>query len=665
MAVQRIHPLEKHAEKILLGVTLVVLLGVLAWQIRFVRNTVTVGKEEVGVGRAYEVVAGRAEVLRAQVVDESPELPEAKPVDVRAAFVNGLEGSVSPSAALAWGLRGLPELGIGGVAGGAIKSGQFVPVPSVPGPGGVRAAGYLMTISAGEVEANPGLERLLPGEGPHETALVSVEARVDAGALRSALTATPEGSEADWQPLPQPWWERSEVVRVSAERQVRLADGSWGEATAVEGLPGRATGLAELAAAAELDINELRQQAASKRDEVLRPAMYQRAELRGRQVGLPWVPPSDAGAGLELAAELRQLQRERRDLGMRIAGLERALQPPPEQQPPRDPPPGRGRGGGRGDRGGRGGGDGGEGGQDPNRPDERALQMERIRKELTTNREQLGRVEDRIREIEAQLGGAAPMEAVAAAGAGGQFSPLLEGETTMWVHDLNVERGREYRYRVRYALTSPVYGRSGLLREEDRGAATAAELWTGWSAWSEPVMVEPEVYYFLTQASTGGPQGAVAGVEVYAFRWGHWRRGSAELQPGDRVHGVIELPDVGGQGERDVAQQGGAAQPERVPSKTEEVFRDTYLLLVTNVPSSAAGIGAGADRVQAYFRDMDGRVLLERATAENKAELRKRLVDSHMDGLRVLRGDERPRRPGPGGPPPGGGDPGRQGGRQG
>lgn len=673
MAVQRIHPLEKNAEKILLGVTLVILLGVLAWQIRFVNNRVTVGKEEVPVARAYEVVASRAETLRAQVSDESPELPEAKPVDVRAAFVGGLEGAVSPSPSLAWGLRALPELGIGSVAGGGIKSGQFVPVPSVPGPGGLRAAAYLMTISAAEIEQNPGLERLLPAEGPHDKALVSVEAHVDAEALRAALTATPQGGEEDWQPLPQPWWERSEVVRVSAERQERQADGSWGAAAAVGELPGRVTGLAELAATPELDIGELRQQAAGKREEVLRPALYQRAELRGRQVGLPWVPPSDTGAGLELAEELRQLRRERTALDRRIKGLEAALEPPPQQQPPREPPPrgGRGRdgGGGRGGRGGGGGGGGDRGGEggapDPNRPDERQLTLERIRKDLTTNREQLGRVDTRIGEIEAQLGGAAPLDAPDGPATGAQFAPLLEGQTTMWVHDLSVERGREYRYRVRYALTNPVYGRSGLLRQEDRQSASEPELWTAWSEWSEPVRVEPEVYYFLTQASTGGLQGAVASVEVYAFRWGYWRRGTADLQPGDRVHGQIEFPDVAGEGARDVAQQGagGAAEPERVRSKAEEVFRDTYLLLVTNVPSSAAGIGAGADRVQAYFRDVDGKVLLERAAGESMRELRTRLENSHADGQRDLRGEQRPRRPVPPGGPPG--DGGRQGGRQG
>lgn len=108
-----------------------------------------------------------------------------------------------------------------------------------------------------------------------------------------------------------------------------------------------------------------------------------------------------------------------------------------------------------------------------------------------------------------------------------------------WVHDLSVEPGESYRYRLRLQALNRYVGEVTRLVNIDD--ATRVAMVSAWSAPSQPVSIEPNVRFYLA-----------SGARVDVFRWylGRWYRTTFRgLEPGEMIGGPVSTrsEDLDGQ----------------------------------------------------------------------------------------------------------------------
>jgi hypothetical protein len=123
--------------------------------------------------------------------------------------------------------------------------------------------------------------------------------------------------------------------------------------------------------------------------------------------------------------------------------------------------------------------------------------------------------------------------------------PLFENpEVKLFAHDLTVEAGAQYRYHMRVVLNNPMYGRS--LQESQKQLAEQGLLRSEWSAWTSPVDVDPNEFFFVTSAESRSEVNPTprASAEMYTFYYGYYRVGSASLEPGDTLTATAKLPEL-------------------------------------------------------------------------------------------------------------------------
>jgi hypothetical protein len=112
----------------------------------------------------------------------------------------------------------------------------------------------------------------------------------------------------------------------------------------------------------------------------------------------------------------------------------------------------------------------------------------------------------------------------------------------VWAHDLSIEPGKTYRYRLVVSVLNPLYRQKRIddtLREENYNKLALgpdpAELDA--SSWSAPVRVDSEHYFFMVK---GSAQSQTARVEVWEVYDGRWVFEEFEVRPGDPIGRVVE-----------------------------------------------------------------------------------------------------------------------------
>lgn len=90
----------------------------------------------------------------------------------------------------------------------------------------------------------------------------------------------------------------------------------------------------------------------------------------------------------------------------------------------------------------------------------------------------------------------------------------------LWIHDLTVEPGATYRYRVQCVVYNTYVGLPDELANGEQDARKLL-LTSDWSSWSEPVTVRPTSYVFFTRSVS--PADKTVSVDVYAWSGGLWR----------------------------------------------------------------------------------------------------------------------------------------------
>jgi len=380
-------------------------------------------------------------------------------------------------------------------------------VPTPPAPVAVKAAaGYgVLAAPANEEVATKLVQLVGELEQPRDFRYVSVGATFKLEDWRRRLRGE---NIAPNQRIPEEWWRaRLFLTDVILERQeLDPATGQWSEPIVVPSLPGQEPAYRNWQARLTTsEVPQLFEQIRDAQESIVRPPFVNMD--RGT-----WTPPgsaqeltpAQAQELMEISNKLAQLRRTEGtadvDMGgggnsQQIAELEArrdqllgivrpvAVQPQPEQA--QQPVPGR------------------------------------------------------------RLPGRAPAPGLRPAPGTAQSTPVAPTtvpalpDVSLWAHDLTVKPGRTYRYRLVVSMLNPLYHINTVTREQRSEYFHRLSLQGEASEWSEPVKVDPEIYYFLTaQDSTR----RLATVEVFRIFNGIWVRNNFEVRPGDAIGGPASLP---------------------------------------------------------------------------------------------------------------------------
>ena len=644
--------IEANFEKLIVGVMLLVCLAVLVLQFVVVSNTVEVGGQERTLGGAFEPAEGEANRAIAAMNNESPSLPEFEESEDLASQYAARLGPIAsaevPIAPFGLGASNLEQLGSDNVLLGTTFAVFTPPAPEAPVVGSYRVA--LNPYEIAEIE---GLAELLPPEQPFDVPWISAETGIDADAISAALSADPDGPGGEALPLPSEWWRsKQSVVAVEYEREPRRPDGTWGDSTIVQPLPGFEPAI-DLATAPGnwRELDDLARTAGQNEDEVLRPAFYSILE------GEPWQPPSavpsfeDAERGEDDIRRLeRQLTAKRRQIEQQRSALEGGGRTGQDDRPDRE--------GGR------------EGGR-RNQPEDRGEQPEDDPRQR--------RIQERIEQFERQ-----EADIIAELESLGWSEDGFEGEafdletwlsdrreagepTAAWGHDLRLEQGAGYRYRARLVMANPLFGRAASLSDEQKEAAASAFVRSAWSEWSEPVETGWPEYFFVERATAGaglaGRAQPTARGERVRFHYGYWRKAGVSLEPGDRFVAEVDLPEGLQIWDTDIPAGQQAWNPNEQAEQPDElqllpgsmpVSANAWLLDVVPSPFAATSGLAGANsvRIDAVIRGPDGMVSRRSPDQERANPLYQRISSSARAGedqIPNVPGEGRRDRPGDGG----------------
>ncbi|MFW5652404.1 MAG: hypothetical protein ACOC0P_00010 [Planctomycetota bacterium] len=120
---------------------------------------------------------------------------------------------------------------------------------------------------------------------------------------------------------------------------------------------------------------------------------------------------------------------------------------------------------------------------------------------------------------------------------GQQQVSLFENESLrVFAHDVSVEPGATYRYRLRVVLTNPFYQRDDRLSDEQKPLAERLGVWSMAPEWSDPVRVTPKQQFYVVDGRYEPTISArFAAVELYLFSGGSHRSDRMNVRPGDPI----------------------------------------------------------------------------------------------------------------------------------
>lgn len=604
MKLKGVNPLEQHIEKIVLGIVLVLFLVVLSMQFVTRPNDIDVGNRKVSPDQVYTVLEGQAKQLDSQLTDLSPGLPELASVDLVAQYNSAFEdssgGAIRLSAALGQGVDvtafGPTIIHVPGPSDGPIAA-LAVPMTSRP-----IAASQWATLDPYAVLAVPEFGAFVPAAQPFDFASVTVEATFNGKELESVLLGKSGGTA-----IPRRFWSASglAILGFEAQRQRLMGDGSWGVSESIETPPHTPTPTNAMGEEAGLlELTALVATANKVADDVARPMFPPTI------AGPIWTPPSERVSSADDSDTLK-VDRLKKQLDRAKAELEKMV--------------------------------GGPGGNQPNVRPGSGKQSTRSNprsnpRTTKTNPKLKERLEKKIKDLEEQLKDLgvdlddAPSTSRARSSGSDIKSVLEEESVDLWLHDLGVEPGVTYRYRTRVVVNNPLFRKSSELDPDDadQQALTKDPFASGdWSDWSEQVVVGAQEYFFVTSAEASGGiagSGAKATIELYKMFYGHYRRSTLSVSPGDALattvrmsgdllhfdSGVIDVQDAAKAVEALAGDDSGDL-PDGISelSSRMTIHLGAYLLDVyTGQGSMQSSLGQQLTPMQVVLRDMDGDVIV-------------------------------------------------------
>lgn len=541
MKLKGIKPVEQHVEKAVLGVCGAAFVGALVWQLFLTKSEVKVDGKDRALSGAFDPAKDKANILKGAIESSDPKLPEVPKLTISDTLRLGSELPAKAGTTIALGAG--PGIRVGAAAAQAVD--VKLALPALGAPTSVVAAGYRNTISPVEKLQNKDLAALLPAEQPFDKASVSVEGVFDGVAFRSVLESDPDGTAGPLSAIPLSLWKDPaglpsvEIVTVEIERKtVRNPDGTTPtkeEVVIVPPAPGRpATAIRanwEKEARSAGDIPILLDDVRSAWPSVIRPEFYPTIS------GPEWERPSlvdvavdenDKGRDLKLAKRQvalldKRLNAAREELGVgRNAGKNNRRE--------RVEQPGRGGGGGKMSRG---------GGAGQAEPAKNELSEEK-KKTLEDNIKRMEAERERLVKKVTDLGGVdeGPAEDFAE-----DLTWLDNKALKVWSHDMTVQPGAAYQYRMRLVINNPLFGRG--LQESQKDLSEKKIIDGAWSEWTAPVTIDRDREFFITNATDSDPVSGrpKAAAQVFVFYYGYYRMQGSSFEPGDMLNLRVGLPE--------------------------------------------------------------------------------------------------------------------------
>ena len=557
MKLKGISLVERHFEKGLVLLAVVLVVGIGAWKFVLSANTFDMDGVSGGVAiteideklreRAERIQRGQAENAQSRVVFSETV------AQMTAEFTARLAKPVSPVGDLP---PNQPSLAAAITPTGSTADTWYYE----PKFAAAKMAGVIQTqdaIDPKELDGRPGLTARFPAGGPFDIQWATPWAVLDMRGIRAEVAKFDNAGSPQRAAVPEPWYGgKLPVADVFFERQTMMADGAWGEQIEVEileGAPSYRDQIAEADAAVREDLLD-QLVIASNQMEVLQPHFF---ETRKERFDAP-LPGIEAPVLVD-TPERRQsrdlqkrLSRKRNDLTKLEDALRKAGGPLEPDKEPKKTPKDRGTGGGGGGGGGRGGGGGfgggGDGGSDGGggamggrntgggEANDEQARARRI--SLTKRRSELN---SEISKLDASLMALAPGDAAAAPASTDKAAWDLD-EVVVWAHDPSVVPGAVYRYRTTVRLFNPFFTRAPMLVSEQAPLADSLIITSATSAWGEPVRIEDPLSFFVTRASAadGKPGSARATIEIYRLFNGERRKLIVTAEPGDAVGGTAD-----------------------------------------------------------------------------------------------------------------------------
>ncbi|MCA9302927.1 MAG: hypothetical protein KC996_02275 [Phycisphaerales bacterium] len=610
MKLKGISSLEQHIEKIVLGVILLVLLGVVSMQFMLQPNTVEVSStRSVPPESVYTELEGQALRIESQLQDPQPQLPAVAPMDLVAryneAFADSSDLATQLSSSLGRGVN------IEQVFGGPIDTGPqnnnvtALMVPKTTQPVAVSSWATLDPFVLQEV---PAYAEFVPSAQPFDFASVSIEASFNGVDLREALTGEGGGG------IPRKFWAATGVTIVGfeVERQELMADGRWGSAEPITTPPMTPLPTRSIASDDGLpELTELVSKAAGAFGDIAQPMFP--PTIAGEE----WVPPSERVA--EDANDLSEADKIRRKLARAESELERLQGRSQGGTGSRDPRPGTGKTSVR-DPG------GSSGGSSTSSTDKARARMEQLREDIKEYQDQLRALGESVTQTDPSL----------RIGGKGGVGVLDSQDIQLWAHDLGVEPGKVYRYRSRVVVNNPLFRKGPALDPNDAEQQALTKdpfARGGWSDWSGEVLVGAEQYFFVGSAEPSGAhaESPKATIEVFRMYYGFYRRSTISAAPGDRlessarVSGRIVTIDPSAITVKEAGDQLAAIQEDDklpLPAGFREVSGrmlidlGVYLLEIAVDPIAGAGQSDGA-AMQVILRDAEGGLIVRHSGTES------------------------------------------------
>jgi hypothetical protein len=636
--------LEKHVEKIVLAATVVLLAYVGTTQVLTDPNAVRIDNEEVSPDEVDRRLRVAAERLDAQLnSDRAVDLPPVESVENLFRERRDL-GIVQSQRAVPWGSR--YHIDVTGMEGTTTSPDAVFAefTPAVLDAPLVHAEVY--NIDPLQFEETPELAaEFAPGQ-PLDMRAVTIETVLDPERLREVLDRGRD--DETLHKIPLTWYEDDlYIVDVEVERQQQLKDGSWSEPLRLAALPGRPLIREELNPEVKPPLQDFIQRRNELSLSIERPAFYNvrtNAWRRPSEVESEQVATEEVVDLTPLGRLESQMQRQYQDIEQwenQKASLNEDLKR--ERANPRE-----------GDR-----------GENP-RVARLGKQIENLDQQIDEARRRITDLEERAERIDpdwvtpfdrtgqirdpetGREGESEPDEYFTPGDRGeGTRRPTVESETLLereevplWAHDIHVEPGGVYRYRIRYAVLNPFVDKATRLSEEQRHLAASMAVYSEPSDWSAAVEVPGDTYYFITAANPPrqGTPVARASVKMYRYYDGFWRFAEASLEPGDELAKTISIMVLPGE-EESSRGPGGGRPPGRNKSletvNLELAAPITLLDVVERPIKRQSDLGVQIAEFEAVLAGIDGRIMLRSPHLES--------ADPRINWLEqmVRRGSER------------------------
>lgn len=541
MKVKGITIWEQYVEFFVLVIAAVVFIGFTAMQFVGNPNEVSVNGNDYAPGNVDQTLQEVGELIAAGLAPEAPSPMNFPPHEkVLPEFKDNLTNSVVPGNILERFAFNIPV----DDAGVAAAEGKEFIEPTIRAPYKLVAKQSADALRPEVVEFYEKLnkqERFLAE--PYDVSWVTVAGKFNvAEVLQQFSTPGPDGELA----FQERWYNgRVDILDVRLEREEYL-DGVWGNLTMLEPIPGQKSFREQMQLE---DVN------ARDRDKILGgidSKLVQNSVIRPDFLGTvgDWIPPNpDAGMDEEMddvpltpeEQKISILSRRLRILQQRFNAISASLEEiGGELEPPDDDRSGGGNTGGGGGGSGAGGGIGGPeagggGGRGMGGAGGANANNDKQRISLTLRKRKFAALIDSLKKKLADLGALIAVNE--------DVVEETPDELVVWAHDMTVERGRTYRYRLSVDLYNPMFARKLQLPEQQHKLADNITLASAKSEWTKEIHTDEWLTIFVTQASGPGSQqrqvrGLMLGearADVFRFQHGRWWKESFSVEPGDRI----------------------------------------------------------------------------------------------------------------------------------